>query len=301
MFASLKTAAASAAVRPKLEVISKAPLSPRAAPPILFVHGAWHGAWCWDEFFLNYFAAHGFEAHALSLRAHGASEGRAQLHRCRIRHYVEDIAAVAASLPSDPILVGHSMGGFVVQKFLETHASPAAFLLASIPPRGARSIYARLARNRPLDVLRANATLSLLPFISDPDRAQRLLFSAGMPREDVVRCHRLLEDESMLGALDCLALERVDSKKVRAPIHVMGAADDAIVADCEVEATASAYGTKALVFDNVAHDMMLDPNWKSVADGMIKKLDAQFGDARFEPHFGRIGKARLVGINALPA
>src|SRR6266849_1204626 len=103
MFAPVKTSAASRVVSPKLEIISKLPSNPRAAPPILFVHGAWHGAWCWDEFFLDYFAAHGFEAHALSLRAHGASEGRAQLHRCRIRHYVEDVAAVAASLPTSPI------------------------------------------------------------------------------------------------------------------------------------------------------------------------------------------------------
>jgi pimeloyl-ACP methyl ester carboxylesterase len=208
---------------------------------------------------------------------------------------------VAASLPTSPILVGHSMGGFVVQKFLETHLSPAAFLLASIPPDGARSMYARLMRNRPLDVLRANATLSLLPFISDPERAQRLLFSAAMSGEDVVRHHRLLEDESMLGALDCLALERVLPNEVRSPIHVMGAADDALLAGYEIEATARAYGTEALVFDNVAHDMMLDPNWRSVADSLIKRLDSQFGEARFEPHFGRIGKARLVGANALPA
>jgi hypothetical protein len=179
--------------------------------------------------------------------------------------------------------------------------SPAAFLLASIPPDGARSIYARLARKQPLDVLRANATLSLLPFISNPDRAQRLLFSAAMSPEDVVRHHRSLDDESMLGALDCLALERVLSNEVRSPIHVMGAADDAIVAGYEIEATARAYGTEALIFDNVAHDMMLDPEWKRVADSMIKKLDAQFGEARFEPHFGRVGNSGLVGANALPA
>ncbi len=199
-----------------------------------------------------------------------------------------------------PILVGHSMGGFVVQKFLETHLSPAAFLLASIPPDGARSIYARLMRAQPLDVLRANATLSLLPFISDPDRAQRLLFSAVMSREDVVRYHRLLEDESMLGAIDCLALERVVLKEVRSPIHVMGAKDDAIVADYEIEATARAYGTEALIFDDVAHDMMLDPNWRGVADSMIKKLAAQFGEMRFEPHFGRVGKAKSVRADGAP-
>src|SRR5580704_11596911 len=204
MFDRRTNAAVPAALTPKLEVISRLPSRPRPAPPILFVHGAWHGAWCWDEFFLDHFAARGYAAHALSFRAHGESEGRGGLHRCRIRHYVEDVAAVAAALPSRPILVGHSMGGFVVQKFLETQPAPAAFLLASIPPNGARSMYARLARNQPLDMLRANATFSLLPFISDPDRARRLLFSAAMSRDDVVRYHRQLQDESMLGALDCL-------------------------------------------------------------------------------------------------
>jgi pimeloyl-ACP methyl ester carboxylesterase len=300
MFAPLRSSAVTAAVSPKLEVISKRPSRPRPAPPILFVHGAWHGAWCWDEFFLDYFAAHGFEAHALSLRAHGASEGRAQLHRCRIRHYVEDVEAVAAALPASPILVGHSMGGFVVQKFLETRSSPAAFLLASIPPNGARSTYARLMRNRPLDVLRANATLSLWPFISDPERAQRLLFSAAALRGDVARRHRLLQDESVLSVLDCLALERVAANQVRSPIHVMGAADDAIVTSYEIKATARPYGVEPEVFDDVAHDMMLDPNWTIVADSMIRKLDAQFGKTRFEPHFGRVGEARPTGVDVAP-
>ena len=279
MFASRMISAAPAAPSPKLEIISKLPSRRCDAPPILFVHGAWHAAWCWDEFFLDHFAAHGYAAHAVSLRAHGGSECGTGLHRCRIRHYVEDVAAVAAALPQSPILVGHSMGGFVVQKFLETHSAPAAFLLASIPPGGSRSTYARLMRNRPIDVLRANATFSLWPFISDPDRAQRLLFSAAARRDDVVRYHRQLQDESMLGSLDCLALERVAASQVRSPVHVMGAADDFVVADQEIRATARAYRTEAIVFDNVAHDMMLDPNWRIVADSMIRKIDAQFGQA----------------------
>jgi pimeloyl-ACP methyl ester carboxylesterase len=297
MFASLKTSAAPAVIRPKLELISRLPSRPRSAPPILFVHGAWHGAWCWDEFFLDHFAARGYAAHALSFRAHGESEGRGGLHRCRIRHYVEDVAAVAAALPSSPILVGHSMGGFVVQKFLETNSAPVAFLLASIPPNGARSTYARLMRHRPLDVLRANATLSLWPIISDPQRAQRLLFSEAALRGDVARRHRLLQDESVLSVLDCLALERVSVNHVRSPVHVMGAADDAIVTSHEIKATARAYGVEAEVFDDIAHDMMLDPNWTIVADSIIRKLDAQFGKTRFEPHFGRVHEARLTGAD----
>ena len=184
---SVKTSAASAVVSPKLEVISRLRSGLRHAPPILFVHGAWHGAWCWDEFFLSYFAAHGFEVHTLSLRGHGASEGRTQLHRSRIRHYVEDVAAVVAGFSSAPILVGHSMGGFVVQKFLETQSSPAAFLLASIPPAGARSMYARLraisrstcsGRMRHSVFCRSYRTLIERGGSSSPPRCQGMTLSA---------------------------------------------------------------------------------------------------------------------------
>ena len=45
-------------------------------PPLLFVHGGYCDAWCWAPYFLPWFAAKGYAAHALSLRGHGASAGR---------------------------------------------------------------------------------------------------------------------------------------------------------------------------------------------------------------------------------
>jgi pimeloyl-ACP methyl ester carboxylesterase len=36
-----------------LEIISKSPSSEPRPTPLLFVHGAWHGAWCWAEHFLD--------------------------------------------------------------------------------------------------------------------------------------------------------------------------------------------------------------------------------------------------------
>ncbi len=37
----------------------------------------------------------------------------------------------------------------------------------------------------------------------------------------------------------------------------------------EVEATARAYGTKAEMFPDMAHDMMLESGWQSVADRIL--------------------------------
>jgi pimeloyl-ACP methyl ester carboxylesterase len=56
-----------------LEVIDKGSATESHPVPLLFVHGTWHAAWCWDEHFLDFFGDKGFRAVAVSLRSHGAS------------------------------------------------------------------------------------------------------------------------------------------------------------------------------------------------------------------------------------
>ena len=115
-----------------LEVIDKGHSSAAHPVPLLFVHGGWHGAWCWDDQFLGFFAENGFRAVAVSLRTHGKSVTSQRLRTCSIADYVDDAKAAADQLDGQPVIVGHSMGGFVVQKFLES----APYRLASWwPPR----------------------------------------------------------------------------------------------------------------------------------------------------------------------
>jgi hypothetical protein len=120
----------------RLEIVARLPARPRRAPPILFVHGAWHGAWCWEDHFLGYFAARGFAGYALNLRGRGASRGARDVRFCRVRDFVEDVAEAVEQIGALPILVGHSLGGFVVQKYLERHEAELGVLMASVPPNG---------------------------------------------------------------------------------------------------------------------------------------------------------------------
>ena len=137
-----------------LELVSYAPQSAPRPTPVLFVHGAWHGAWCWENF-LPYFAKHGYEAHALSLRGHGQSEGHAGLRwHSAAQGYVADVAQIAATLRAPPVVVGHSMGGYTVQKYLETHTAPAGVLLASIPASGLLGFDLRAALRHPVAFLK---------------------------------------------------------------------------------------------------------------------------------------------------
>ena len=62
----------------------------------------------------------GFPSHALSLRGHGESGGRESLFVAGLDDYVADVEHVAATLPSPPVLIGHSMGAAVVERLLTT-------------------------------------------------------------------------------------------------------------------------------------------------------------------------------------
>ena len=259
----------------QLEVISKQPPAKTSQKaPLLFIHGAWHAAWCWDEHFLDYFASKGYAVHALSLRGHGSSPGRERLRWARVREYVADVAHVAAGLDTLPVVIGHSMGGMVVQKYLEQHSAPAGVLLASVPPTGVLRTTLNIARNHPLKFAQVNLTMSLYPLVFTPELARANFFSPDMPEEQVREYAEQLQDESYLGFLDMLMFSLPRPRLVTAPVLVLGATGDAIFTPREVRATARAYGTEPVFFD-MAHDMMLEAGWQNVADRIIAWLEAK--------------------------
>lgn len=237
------------------------------------MHGAWHGAWCWEEHLLDHVAAQGFRVAALDLRGHGSSPARGRFKTRRLRHYVADVAEVAATFDVPPVVVGHSMGGMVVQKYLEKHEAPSAVLLASGPPRGVIGITLRVLRRHPLKFLRANATWSLYPLVEDPDEARALFFGPGTDEVTALGYTARLQDESYLAFLDMLALDLPKPKRVKTKVLVIGGEQDAIFPPADVRATAAAYGTTAVMVDG-AHDLMLEPCWPEVADHITSWLRA---------------------------
>jgi len=66
-------------VETQLEILEHLPAGPTRKPPLLFVHGGYCDAWCWEPYFLPWFAARGYPSYALSLRGHGGSGGGSTL------------------------------------------------------------------------------------------------------------------------------------------------------------------------------------------------------------------------------
>lgn len=287
----------------RIEVISRTPPAGTAKPvPLLFVHGAYGGAWIWEQHFLPFFAEHGYAAHALSLRGHGNSEGFETLALARLRDYVADLEQVAASLPAPPVLIGHSMGGMVVQKYLHAHPVPAAVLMASVPPHGLVGSLLGMAFSNPALFSEMSAVQSAGPAGVNGFFVRRALFSDDAPDERVEQFIQRFQAESQLVMLDLMGLDLPPSTPcLDLPVLVLGAENDAFVFRGGVEATAATYRTKAEVFPGMAHAMMLDHGWERVAERILHWVDATVGAPRPQTTKAKAGgKPRSAATGGRP-
>jgi len=223
---------------------------------------------------MPYFEELGYKTYAMSLSNHGRSPRRKNMNLLRISDYVSDVKEVVDSLEESPVLIGHSMGGFVVQKYLEKYQAPAAVLLAAVPPFGVLGGTLAVLRSFPGAFLKANLTLNLKCIIDTPKKFKALMFSDNVPEEDVVTYLKLADSESYLAYMDMLGLNLVKTDKIKTPLLILGAGKDKAVSAESVQRTANIYNTKAVIFDGMGHDMMLEPDYKKVVDKVVGWLQS---------------------------
>jgi pimeloyl-ACP methyl ester carboxylesterase len=259
-----------------LELIERHPAAPSERPPLLCIHGIMHGAWCWDEFFLPYFAQRGYHAYALSLRGHGASPLSGSLRWVRVADYVEDTRAAVEQVTQArgrlPVLIGHSMGGLIVQKYLERHTAAGAVLLASVPVGGALRALIKVALRYPLEMIAA--PFSFRPALNNARAIRWMFFSSAMPADTFERYHRRLTPESFRAILDLSLLNTPDpSRAQRVPTLVVNGGADTLFTEADGQRTAAAYEGVYQVIPHAAHDLMLDPTWEQCAAVIVQWLE----------------------------
>ncbi len=113
---------------------------------IVFVHGLMLNGSCWKPW-EDYFSARGFTCHSPAYPYHEglAAERRKnidpRLGTLRFKDVIAHYVSYIDGLPEKPILIGHSMGGGIVQKLLYLQKASAVIALSSAPPKGIFGLY----------------------------------------------------------------------------------------------------------------------------------------------------------------
>lgn len=257
----------------QLELIVLEPDKTARPTPVLFLHGMWHGAWCWQDNFMPFFAESGYRCFALSLRGHAGSEGIERLRRWGVRNYLDDIAWAIEQIGAPPVLVGHSMGGGLAQLALERDASlPGAVLLAATPPHGLLPTALRYLIHHPWLFAKINLTASMWPVVENPRVMAGALFSFYEP-ETAAQYHTRVQDESFRAFVELIVWHFPHPSRIHAPVLVLGAEQDGLIAPEEVRRTAKAYGVEPTLYPNMGHNMMMEPGWQQVGYQILTWFD----------------------------
>ncbi len=75
----------------------------------ILVHGAWHGAWCWQRV-IPYMQQQGHEVVCPDLRV---------TTNISLEYYVQELGKILESVSTPVILVGHSLGGLIISQAAE--------------------------------------------------------------------------------------------------------------------------------------------------------------------------------------
>lgn len=103
----------------------------------LLVHGAWHGAWCWNKV-VPIMKHKGYKVETIDLPSHGNDTTNA--NSIKLDDYVKKVIESANKIEGQIILVGHSMGGIVISQAAEILGKNKVFKLiyldAFLPKNG---------------------------------------------------------------------------------------------------------------------------------------------------------------------
>jgi len=253
-----------------LELLSLLAAKKRKGPPLLFVHGGFHGAWCWFDHFMPWFAELGHDCHAVSLRDHGKSLRTGRHAEWRLADYVNDVAWAVEQIGEQPILVGHSLGGSIVQKLAADGSHPGMILLAPSPIGGSNRALFRMLATHPGAIVRAamsrDMALALPAFLS-------FFLSRDMPESIRANIASRLDGlTSFLAARDAFYSDPPRPAPINMPVLVLSGEKDWSIPPTKNRKLARAYGG---VHETVptAHDIMCDTHWEVAAKVMRQWID----------------------------
>lgn len=255
----------------QVEIFERKPDEQSKLPPLLFVHGACLGAWCWTDGFLEFFATAGFHAIALNLRGHGGSQTDKPLSKLGIDDYVADVASVAEQVAEPPVIIGHSMGGLIVQRFAAKFPTAGVILMGTSPFAGMYSQAWRLFRMHPWPFFTASLTRDIFRIYPDDASVRKIMFSPHTPAEIVHNCRMRMQKESWR-ACDEMNPALKEPYPIQSPILVLGGELDQTVLAEAIRETAVAYDAPYHIFSGMGHNLMLEPAWQDVAQFMVKWL-----------------------------
>jgi len=243
---------------------------------LLFVHGAYATAGYWNWHFIPFFRQHGYDCFAVDLAGHGASEGREILDEFGIDDYADDVAQALDDIGQPCVVIGHSMGTLVLQRYLEKGTALGAMFLAPVPPTGTAGSAAQLALRYPAFFQALEETISGRHTAADRDLMAKIYFSADATGDDIHRFLDFVCPESERAVAEMALLpSRPPGRRRKLPTLVMGGEEDRVFSPSMLFFTALQWNADVARIPGAGHMLPIDRHWQAVTTRMLEWMKSR--------------------------
>lgn len=194
----------------------------------------------------------------MSFRNHGNSERIENVDQIVVKDMVEDLIKTIDIIDGKIILIAHSLGCRIAQMCLEEiYSSIQSVVLITPMP----------VRNNFLQLLQMSKK-------QRKNNLEYILFSERLDSEQKEYYMSLLDKESKKVEYAMMKRQKKFSIYVRKiPTMVIGSYNDQCVILQAVKDNAKIHTGELKIVDSVCHDMMLDPDWRNIADLILKFIE----------------------------
>lgn len=247
-----------------------------ARPAVVFVHGMYMTGASWAPWQAT-FEARGHETLAPSwpgregdpaaLRA----EPDPRLRTLTLTEVVDRFEALVRAQPEPPILVGHSMGGLVVQILLDRGLGRAGVAIDSAPPKGVSSTRWSFLKSGFPFLLPTRKPLPVRP------RHFRYAFAHTLSKEAslAVLEANAVPESRIVGRGPTTRAAKIDFERPRAPLLLVAGERDHIIPASLTrknhrKQSKSSSPTELVAFEGLEHWTVVgSPGWEQVADAVL--------------------------------
>jgi len=252
---------------------------------IIFIHGMFMTPTCWERW-ISFFKDKGVAGQAPPWPEHDKSvqelntnvTANYALAHLTFLQLIAHYESLIAKLPEKPVLIGHSVGGLIVQVLVNKGLAKAGVAIDSAPPAGVKSYK--------LSFLKSNFHV-VNPFVSAKKpyvmklRKFRYAFANSMPREEQEEAYRTyVVPESIRVPRELQKKAVIDFEKAHAPLLLIAGSADHIIPSSlnrknfkRYEGGGASSGgsvTEFKEFEDRSHTIIMQNGWEEVAEFVLE-------------------------------
>ena len=251
--------------------------------PILFITGAFVGNNCWDEW-ISYFCAKGYSCSAPPWPHKDASPAELRSRQpdpdiasIRLAPLTDYYAEIANRFTEKPILIGHSIGGLMVQLLLQRDLGTAGVAIHPVAPQGLLTFELSFYKStwHPLGLFTDSDESYLMSF-----EDWQYIFTNGMPYEAQREAYdKFVVPESKKVSRDGLTeAAHIDFAKYHPPLLITSGSTDHIIPASLNHTNYLKYKDSRSItdykeFEGRNHFVLGQPTWREDAEYILNWLE----------------------------